>query len=79
MNLSVYIPRALQFTLFYNETLNRMDVVPDRAPHDFYRRSRSKRKRDRTLVKPSPPPNTLPQLDTHEYLYTSVAAVTVNG
>ena len=38
--LSVYIPQALQSTLFYNETLNRMDVVPDRAMHDFYRRTR---------------------------------------
>ena len=81
--LSVYIPRILQFTLFYNETLNRMDVVPGRALHDFYRRSRCKRKRDGTLVKPSSltptPPYTLPQLNTHEYLYTSVAAITVDG
>ena len=51
--LSVYIPQTLQFTLVYNETLNRMDVVPDRALYDFCRRSR---KRDGALVKPSSPP-----------------------
>ena len=47
---------------FYKETLNRMDVVPDRAPHGFYRRSRCKRKRDGALVKPSSssPPILLP-------------------
>ena len=84
MCLSVYMPRALQFTLFYNETLSRMDVVPNRALRNFYRRSRCKRKIDRALVKPSsllppPPPYTPPQLKTHEYLHTSVAADTVDG
>ena len=121
--LLLYIPRALHF---YNETLNRMDVVPNRGPHNLYRRSRCKRKKrwgsretivvtttiqyiltighprihlsmdvqhlhtgmpqckwDGALVKPlspSPPLSyTLPQLHTHEYLYTSVAAVTADG
>ena len=74
MGFSLYIPRALQFALFYNGTLNRIDVVPDRALHDFYRRSRCKRKRDGP-----PPPYTLPQLSTLVYLYTPVAVVTVDG
>ena len=45
---------------------------------------RSQCKRDGALVKTSspPPPSlsyTLPQLITHEYLYTSVAAITADG
>ena len=70
--LSVYMPRALQFTLCSTGTLNRIYVVPGRAVHDSYRRPRYKRKRDGTLVKPSsPPPSsyTPPQLNAHEYLY----------
>ena len=74
MNISVYIYiyHGHYNSLFYNETLNRMDVVPDRAPHDFYRRSRCKRKRNVALVKPllSPPSSyTAPEFNTHEYIY----------
>ena len=82
-HVSVSMLRALQFALFYNETLSRVGVVPDRALHDFYRRPRCKPKRDGALMKPSSPPPlppyTPPQLNTHEYLYTSVVAVTVDG
>ena len=53
---------AVLCKLLYIGTLNRMDVVPGRDLHHFYR-SRCKRKRadDGALMKPSsPPPAPLP-------------------